>query len=272
MELGYTGKAAVEFDRATRIMKTGRCDTNAKLNHMLVYAQYLALTGDIERSTEVYHQAKEQGDKTVAIVRNNSKYKSAQHKLSRAVLLANASFTRSYISMELASVDDAVKDATNSLRKLSQLSSSLFRKSASRYEKPDQLVNPFTSDTKQYENNVTEEQQQHGIVQTVADIALQDSHWGIAQKMSNCFARLGVLHSARGSWREAEYFLKQGLKLSEQLGTPVAASTYLVWLADLYWKIDKYEDSQNNLERALELQSMVSSSRLGLKDLFYNRC
>lgn len=258
MELGYTGKAAIEFERAARIMKTGRCDIDTKLNHQLVYAQYLAITGDIERSTEIYQQAKEQGDKAL-IMRNTSKFKSAQHKLSRAMLLANASFTRSYISMKLASVDDAVKDATNSLRKLSQLSSSLFRKSASRTEQSEQSGNPFSSSTKQqYEANVTEEQQHHhGIVQTVADIALQDAHWGMAQKMSNCFARLGVLHSARGSWREAEYFLKQGLKLSEQLGSTVASSTYLVWLADLYWKIDKYEDSQNNLEKALELQSMV---------------
>ncbi|KAI8581925.1 hypothetical protein K450DRAFT_229931 [Umbelopsis ramanniana AG] len=256
MELGYTGKAAIEFERAARILKTGRCDIEARLNYMLVYAQYLAITGDIERSTEIYQQAKEQGDKA-SFLRNTSKFKSAQHKLSRSILLANASFTRSYISMELASVDDAVKDATNSLRKLSQISSSLFRKSASRSsEQPDQMGNPFNSSTKQYEANVTEEQQHNGIVQTVTDIALQDAHWGMAQKMSNCFTRLGVLHSARGSWREAEYFLKQGLKLSEQLGSNVASSTYLVYLADLYWKIDKYEDSQNNLEKALELQSM----------------
>jgi tetratricopeptide (TPR) repeat protein len=173
------------------------------------------------------------------------------------MLLANASFARSYLSLELASVDDAVKDATNALRILSRLSSSLFRKSANRSEKTLQLTNPFNPETKRYENSMPEEQQSHGIVQTVADIALQDAHWGMAQKMSNCFARLGVLHSARGSWREAEYFLKQGLQLAEQLGSAVAASTYLVLLADLCWKIDKYDDSQNNLEKALELQSMV---------------
>lgn len=256
LDLGYTGKAAVEFERAERIMKFGKCDIDARLNHMLVYSQYLAITGDIEKSAEIYQQAKQLAERS-APLRSIDKFKSAQHKLSRSMLLANASFARSYLSMEFASVDDAVKDATNALRILSRLSSSLFRKSANRSEKTLQLTNPFNPETKRYENSVPEEQQSHGIVQTVADIALQDAHWGMAQKMSNCFARLGVLHSARGSWREAEYFLKQGLQLAEQLGSAVAASTYLVLLADLCWKIDKYDDSQNNLEKALELQSMV---------------
>jgi len=255
LDLGYTGKAAMEFERAERILKLGKCDIDARLNHMLMYAQYLAITGDIDQSTQVYQHAKQLGDKC-APIRSVGKYKSAQNKLSRSMLLANASFARSYLSIELASVDDAVNDATTALRILSRLSSSLFHKSASRAEKGQELSNPFTSEGKRYENSVPEEQQSHGIVQTVADIALQDAHWGMAQKLSNCFARLGLLHGARGSWREAEYFLKQGLQLAEQLGSAVAASTYLVLLADLYWKIDKYEESQNNLEKALELQSM----------------
>jgi tetratricopeptide (TPR) repeat protein len=259
LELGYTGKAAAEITRAEKIMKISKCSTEAKLHHLLMYAQYLTITGDVDKSAEVYQRAKELADQANP-KRHFNKYKTTQNKLTRSTLLAGASFIRSYLSVELGSVDDAVNDTTTALKILSRLSSSIFQKSKSRREQPESLDNPFQSDTKRYENTVPEEQHSHGIVHTVAEIALLDANWSMAQKMSKCFARLGALHSARGSWREAEYFYKQGLQLSEHLGSKMATSAFLISLADLYWRTGKYQESQQRLEKASELQSMVTQS------------
>lgn len=256
LELGYTGKAASEIARAEKTMKISKCNTEAKLHHLLIYAQYLTITGDVDQSAEVYQRAKELADQANP-KRHFNKYKSAQNRVTRSILLAGASFTRSYLSVELGSVDNAVNDATTALKILSRLSSSMLQKSKSRQDQSESIDNPFQSDTKRYGDSVPEEQQSHGIVQTVAEIALQDANWSMAQKMSKCFARLGSLHSARGSWREAEYFYKQGLQLSEHLGSKMSTAAFLISLADLYWKTGKHQESQHKLEKASELQSMV---------------
>lgn len=85
-------------------------------------------------------------------------------------------------------LDKAIEDATKSLRLLKRVTSSLMRRTKHIQDQPEKLANPFLVEASQVTDDVVlADKENQSTVNIVAELAMQQSQWGIT-KVNNGFA------------------------------------------------------------------------------------
>lgn len=164
---------------------------------------------------------------------------------TRCMLLADAYTTQSYLQAHFETLDKAIDSSTAALQLLNQCIQIVQKSSEERQEKPSstELENPFISAPKRSTDKAA------------AAIVFRESQWLMAQKLSQCFARLAQLYMIKGSWNEAKYFIKQGPVLAEKVRSGALYSRAFLCSSEFYLRYGDLIKSQAKLEHAIQLQS-----------------
>ncbi|RHZ83649.1 hypothetical protein Glove_89g107 [Diversispora epigaea] len=295
LSLGYTGKAGLALSQAKGILDS--CDddddsnnnNNAKLYWMLVYSYYLCLIGNMEKSCIQFNQTK----KISELWNNNNNNKvpdtsSRNRKKYDQSLLAEAYLTRSYITIRMGNLEDAINCCTESIRIFNRLIRNISRNSSSmkllieqrrRQETNNNNDNSFlvedhqsvaTIDTIDSTDTIDEQcvnknkiNKNNNNNNTTGDFVLKSSaqkwKWRVSQKLLECYNQLGRLHILRGGVKEAEYMFKQASQLIETVvqANPSFTSHFLLNLAELEYRKHCWKESEEKLLKVLEYQQMV---------------
>ncbi|RUS29007.1 peptidase family C50-domain-containing protein [Jimgerdemannia flammicorona] len=285
--LGYTGKAGLAFSQAKLLLEGSSCPDKARLQWMLGYSHYLCSIGNSDKSEQIFNDTKKIADARNSVSNGKTSSKLSQTRAQENILLADASLTRSDIALRMGLLDKAIEDATKSLRLLKRVTSSLIRRARQILDQPDKLPNPFLVDSEQgAEDVVLADKENQSTVDSVVELAMQQSQWDVAkvrrdlclilssldivkarstylyihtlfhttQRLLDCFSRLGNLYIIRGSAREAEYFFNQGLALARSINASATVSRFLASLAELEYRRYRWEESELNLKQAVDCQ------------------
>ncbi|CAG8726210.1 31231_t:CDS:10, partial [Gigaspora margarita] len=232
LNLGYTGKAGLAFSQAKVILDSHRCDDDVNLSWMLGYSHYLCAIGNMNKR----------------IIQND-----ARHRKHEQLLIADAHLTRSYISIRLGILEDAIICCTEAVRLLNRLMKSINRSSRCLKQQMNAAINPFLVDDKTTTegSSLIKNGNQIGGFLT---LSAQRLYWHVTHRFLECFNQLGRLHILRGCVKEADYFFKEALNLIEATKANSAMSLFLLNVAELEYRKHCWKESKEKLEKALEYQ------------------
>ncbi|CAG8512638.1 2627_t:CDS:10, partial [Scutellospora calospora] len=217
LTLGYTGKSGLAFSQAKAILDSNRC------------------------VDETFSDRR--------VVQND-----ARHRKHEQWLIADANLTRSYISIRLGILEDAIVYCTEAVRLLNRMMRSI-RSSRSLKEPMNSTINPFLVDqTKTDNNGIINDNNHTGGFLT---LSAQRLHWRVTHRFLECFEQLGRLYMLRGCVKEANYFFKEALNLTQVVKASSAMSHILLNMAELEYRKYCWNESKEKLEKALEYQQKV---------------
>ena len=86
---------------------------------------------------------------------------------------------------------------------------------------------------------------------------VSQSTWILGHVYANCLHLAGQLHERLGLVREAEFYFRQGLRLSQTLRAANRVFVFLMDLAFLYWNLGNASESQSLFKQASSLLEKV---------------
>ncbi|CAG8612987.1 8288_t:CDS:10, partial [Gigaspora rosea] len=177
----------------------------------------------------------------------------ARHRKHEQLLIADAHLTRSYISIRLGILEDAIICCTEAVRLLNRLMKSINKSSRCLKEQMNITINPFLVDDKTATegSSLIKEGNQIGGFLT---LSAQRLYWHVTHRFLECFNQLGRLHILRGCVKEADYFFKEALNLIEATKANSAMSLFLLNIAELEYRKHCWKESREKFEKALEYQ------------------
>ncbi|KAI9473966.1 MAG: hypothetical protein EXX96DRAFT_488648, partial [Benjaminiella poitrasii] len=228
-ELGYTGKASLEFIRAHQLLIQGGSKI-AEIVYRTHYSFHLLAIGDVDTSKEIFESTKVAWRDVpaprdlLATVRNYT-----QHRM----LLADAYLTLSYIRAQTVSLDDAIQTATAAL----QLLNKCIKVVQESHEKPTNAEkNPFMP-------NAPAERE-------ITKLVFRESQWMMACQTSRCLIHLADLYMRKGTGHETKYFVKQAPLLAQKVMSPHLFFKAFLCASEFYWRSGDLERAQTELENA----------------------
>ncbi|SAL96545.1 hypothetical protein [Absidia glauca] len=244
-DLGYSGKAGVEFAKVDYIAANYPCSNQAELHYLIQCAHYLSSVGDYERSQATFNASKTMWDRSQQL--GDPSLKSwgpiTQHAINH-LMLSDCHLVRSDISLHKESLDMAISDATASYRVLTNFLDSIKKSSGSQLGKSS----TFTST-----NSYPWSDQSQGSSprqSSASDIVFNEYQSATAMKLGACFERLATLHMTRGTWVDAQRYLLQGQQLGERVKSKAMVFKFLLLQSDSYLRIDQADKSKSCLEAA----------------------
>ncbi|CAG8517252.1 7668_t:CDS:10 [Paraglomus occultum] len=247
LQLGYTGKAGLSWSQAKMIMESAYCQTDNRLLWMLGYCRYMSSIGHVDKSRNVFNEARQ-----LAIARLESKDKTNMDKVAKRMryeqlLLADAAWTRSCILLGRGLLNEAIIDGKRTLRILNRLLSNIDRTGRIRCKDPVES-NPFlVSSDSDGKNRVEEEE-------SVLTLAAQRWKLRVTKRLLECYDRLGQLFGLRGSIKEAEFFFNKGLQLAQSNNAHSAMSSFLLNIAELQYRKHCWKESNDLLNEVALMQ------------------
>lgn len=245
-DLGYTGKASVEFNQARLAIANRPCSHMAELVYRLHYAYYLTCISDYESSRDAFKSAKIvwQHIPSDDIEKSQTTVKSY---VKRCMLLANAYFTLAKIQANTETLDLAIENATGSLQLLNKCIKVL--------------------DTAHKEKQASGERSQSNPLMPSPPpeprrVVYRETQWEIAHKMGQCFHYLAYLYIQKGAWKEGVYFVKQGPLLAEKVNSSFMLFNSALCASDYYLRCGDLSTSQDYFEKASQWQSKGSYHHL----------
>ncbi|CAG8500014.1 24159_t:CDS:10, partial [Racocetra persica] len=248
LNLGYTGKAGLAFSQAKVILDSHRCVDDVHLSWMLGYSHYLCAIGNMDKSILIFNQTKPFADRR--ITQND-----ARHRKHEQCLLADAYLARSYISIRLGILEDAIVYCTEAVRLLNRLMKSINKSSRCLKDQMNATANPFLVDDKTTDESSLVKDGNH--IGGFLTLSAQRLQWRVTNKFLECFNQLGRLHILRGCAKEADYFFKEALNLIETTKANSAMSLFLLNIAELEYRKHCWKVSKEKLDKALEYQLKV---------------
>lgn len=249
-DLGYTGKASMEFKQAQNAINTRPCNKASELLYRINYAYYLTQIGDYDTSKEVFDSTKfvwECSSQTSQGQKNE--LATAKAYTSRCMLLADVYTTKALLLAQTDTIDSAIVCYTSALQLLNKCVKVVQKTNQGRQEKKQQsgeLDNPFMPTPPSTQAKEEAEK-----------IVFRESQWTMAQKISSSLATLASLHMKKGAWNEAKYFVKQGPLLAEKVNSNALYFNSYLCASEFYLRCGDYSQSQDNIEKALVYQLEV---------------
>ncbi|CAG8500770.1 1932_t:CDS:10 [Ambispora gerdemannii] len=227
LTFGYTGKAGLAFSQAKAIMDSIGCTEEVKLTWMLGYSQYLCSVGNIKKSLQYFNNTR---------VLANSRLP-RQKSLSRANLAKQR--------------HQAIIDSKRSLHLLKRSITNINRDGGCVKQERTTEENPFLQDTS---TNGSLSDQSKELCRLIS-LTAQRWQWHISKRLVDCYEHLGRLYIIRGSVKEADFFLQQGLKLTKLSNAFTAMSRPLLSLAELSSRKHCWGECEEKLEQVLVYQN-----------------
>lgn len=247
-DLGYTGKAAIEFKQAQNAINTRPCNKASELIYRVNYAYYLTQIGDYDTSKEVFDSTKFTWECSQTNQSEKNELATAKAYTSRCMLLADVYTTKALLLAQTDTIDSAIVCCTSALQLLNKCVKVVQKTNQGRQEKKQQsseLENPFMPAPP---TPVKEEAEK---------IVFRESQWVMAQKIGSSLTTLASLHMKKGSWNEAKYFVKQGPLLAEKVNSNALFFNSYLCASDFYLRCGDYSQSQDHVEKALLYQLEV---------------
>ncbi|CAG8506100.1 10891_t:CDS:10 [Funneliformis mosseae] len=239
LNLGYTGRAGMAFERAKDILDSNTCLNEARLSWMLGYSHYLCAIGYMDKRNA-------QKDPVVAA-------RLARQRKNEQMLLVDASYTRSRILIRLGRLENAISDVTQAIHLLNRMMRNVNLNGKHHYhDKVNAEVNPFL-----VENNVTNKCST-GIngefFGGFLNLTAQRWKWRVLQMLFECNHHLGQLHILRGSAKEADYCFQQAFELIQSTKAKTNMSRVLLNFAELEFRRHCWKESEEKINQVIEYQ------------------
>ncbi|CAG8439582.1 1339_t:CDS:10 [Ambispora leptoticha] len=247
----YSGKAGLAFSQAKAIIDSIRCTEEVKLTWMLSYSQYLCSIGNVKKSLQYFNNAKMLADSRLPKQKSLSRINLAKQRHREQLLLADAFFTRSIISMRTGLLEEAILDCRRLLHLLKRLITHINRDGG--YIKQERVIeeNPFLEDTSTTGSLSDQSKELCRLISFTA----QRWQWHISKRLLDCYEYLGRLYIIRGSVKEADFFLQQGLKLAKLSNAFTAMSRSLLNLAEFNSRKHCWGECEEKLAQVLVYQN-----------------
>ncbi|KAL9542009.1 hypothetical protein MBANPS3_008825 [Mucor bainieri] len=254
-ELGYTGKAAVEFRHAKKAVASKPCSSHAELVYLVNYAYYLACIGHVDTSMDVFTSARFVWQNMPAVDQRDP-LTTVKTYTTRYMLLADVHATLSLIQASTEDIDTAIGSATASLQLLNkyiQVVQKAHEKEQQQQQQKTELEDPF--------NSPPPEQQE----QEARKVVFREAQWTMAQKISNSLHKLVQLLVKKGSPNEATYFVKQAPLLAEKVGSSAMLFDAHLEASAFYVRCGDRDKAQDEMENAVRYREPVD----GLEQVRY---
>ncbi|RIA83404.1 peptidase family C50-domain-containing protein [Glomus cerebriforme] len=245
LNLGYTGRAGIAFEKAKDILDSNICVGEVKLSWMLGYSHYLCAIGNVDKSISFFDQTT-----LVADNRQNSAVAArlARRRKNDQMLFADASYTRSCILLILGRLGEAISDVTQAIHLLNRMMRNV--NLYGRYQDQANIqVNPFL-----VENHADNKKSNKEIFGGFLNLTAQRWKWSVLQMLFECNRHLGQLHILRGSAKEADYCFQQALELIQPTKANASISRILLSLAELEFRRNCWKESEEKINQAIEYQ------------------
>ncbi|KAI8341774.1 peptidase family C50-domain-containing protein [Chlamydoabsidia padenii] len=249
--LGYSGKAGMEFSKAESILARYPCSNQAELQYLVEYSYYLSTIGDYEKSHTIFNTTRLFWDKIEQLEEPLMKpLESLKRQVIKRLTISDCHLVRSYISLHMGSLDVAISDAVSSYQVLNNLLESIKK----------------TANSTLIENNnaydkIIDPCKDGGLGQQLKpgfNLLFEEYQWITAKKLGACIERLAILHMTRGTWSDAQWFLLQGIQLGERIESNVMVYRFLLLQSSSYLQTDQVDKCKSCLDSATMLHAKES--------------
>ncbi|KAI9030916.1 peptidase family C50-domain-containing protein [Phycomyces nitens] len=245
-DMGYSGKASIEFACTQEMVKDQQCNSTAVTTYYMYLAHHKAHIGQYKESKVAFDIAKKASKPTLSPT-TGQPLRNVRLQVAKTLELADAYYVCSFIGSHTDTLEYAILDAMDAFRILSKCANTFKAEAAQRaYPNSNQLEDPFSDNTSASRHTT-------GSIMSAADIAFKESEWCIAQRMGVCLLHLGNIHGKHGTWREALYFLQQGQLLGEQIKSEAMIYKFSLGLTELHIRCGTFEDNRQFIETAAGL-------------------
>lgn len=245
-DLGYTGKASVEFKQAQNAITNRACNKASEILYRINYAYYLTQIGDYDTSKEIFDSTKLTWECNQTSQNHKNELATAKAYTDRCMLLADVYTTKALLLAQTETIDSAIICYTNALKLLNKCLKVVQKTNQGRQEMKQQsgeLDNPFMPTPPP--SQAKEEAER---------IVFRESQWILAQKIASSLTTLASLHMKKGAWNEAKYFVKQGPLLAEKVNSNALYFNSYLCASEFHLRCGNYSQSQDDIEKALAYQ------------------
>ncbi|RDX51597.1 hypothetical protein OH76DRAFT_1346650 [Lentinus brumalis] len=251
IKLGRAEKAVSILAHVCPAVRNGSLPQDVAILFLLRYSEALAAAGEVLKASVTYCDAVAAASDFVA---EEKGLPTAQRIRVRAALLERAAEA----ALSYASIQDARDDPTSSIEGLLQALRLWNRAidTISRLQpttpKPPADDNPFAVTPKQGEDAHPETKVLSPRASR-ADAFLDSSSWRLAEGLLSTLLSLSQAYAARGSAREAEFFVQQTKDLAQAVHAPVMISRALAQQGELQIQLGQLQEGHQALMDAAEL-------------------
>ncbi|TIA90048.1 hypothetical protein E3P99_01777 [Wallemia hederae] len=250
VKIGKIYRAGATFTQVASMKETPPDATSEswialQINFNLRYAEYLARTGNVQKSLLAYndaHNLKELYDTTVDkdhLKNPVSRTLNFERTAIAAHVFASIAFIQGDMLCALKCLAQCLRLLMNAARQLAKLTPIIETKSAEKNSDPFAMdVDDGTTSKSRPHANIFENRRCAGL------------HWRISQSLYDCMYLLVTLYVARGSFREANFFLDEALQITDSLASPNYEAKINAAKADLKMALYQLEDSKTEIDKA----------------------
>ncbi|KAI0691256.1 peptidase family C50-domain-containing protein [Cerioporus squamosus] len=251
VKLGRAEKAVSILAHVLPAVRSGSLPQDVAILFLLRYSEALAAAGEVLKASVTYCDAVAAASDFVA---EEKGLPTAQRIRVRAALLERAAEA----ALAYAAIQDARDDPTSSIEGLLQALRLWNRAidTISRLQpttpKPPADDNPFEVAPKQAQDAQPETKVLSPRASR-AEVFLDSSGWRLAEGLLSTLLLLSQAYAARGSAREAEFFVQQTKDLAPSLHAPVMISRALAQQGELQIQLGQLQEGHQSLMDAAEL-------------------
>ncbi|TBU57165.1 peptidase family C50-domain-containing protein [Dichomitus squalens] len=255
VKLGRAEKAASILAHVLPAVRSGSLSPDVVVVLLLRYSEALAASGEVLKASMTYCDAVATAADCVV---EEKGLPTAQRVRVRAALLERAA----QAALSYAAIQDARDDPTSSIEGLMQALrlwnraiDTLSRLQPSTPTKQPAEENPFEVTSKQPEDSGPSSQETRILSPRAskAHVFVDSCGWRLAEGLLSTLLSLSQAYAARGSAREAEFFVQQTKDLAESLHAPVMISRALAQHGELQIQLGQLQEGHQSLMRAAEL-------------------
>ncbi|RPD59511.1 hypothetical protein L227DRAFT_586688 [Lentinus tigrinus ALCF2SS1-6] len=251
VKLGRAEKAVSILAHALPAVRNGSLPQDVAIMFLLRYSEALAAAGEVLKASVTYCDAVAAASDFIA----EEKGLPTAHRIRiRAALLERAAEA----ALSYAAIQDARDDPTSSIEGLLQALRLWNRAidTISRLQptapKPPVDDNPFEVTPKEVDDAQSETKVLSPRASR-AQLFLDSSGWRLAEGLLSTLLSLSQAYAARGSAREAEFFVQQTKDLAQSLHAPVMISRALAQQGELEIQLGQLQEGHQSLMDAAEL-------------------
>ncbi|KAI9243307.1 hypothetical protein BY458DRAFT_448388, partial [Sporodiniella umbellata] len=154
---------------------------------------------------------------------------SSKHFIERSIILSEAYMTEAMFPSD--TLDKGIDHTTTAIRILDKCIKTFQNDENS---KKESTADPFSNSQKSSNAN------------------FKESQWKLAQKMAKCMEFMVQLYLTKGSWNEAQYYVRQGISLAQKLQSKSMLYYAYICSSDFNLRFGELEQSENDLKEAFK--------------------
>ena len=202
----------------------------------------LGVLGQLKKSLEFYEKAKSNFNFMYETKSQKNRVSKLQ-KLEKLYCIALVNSNIAEIAFSRHMYSEAIQFNSRAMRLLK----SIYNTAKSKNQVSIPNSNPFSSESSVDEKSKTKNSE---------DIVfVSREFWTSVALFLQVLYQQGIYYEHRGSHREAEYYLLQGIEASSEMNSPTNMVCCLTALASLYTSMDRFQDANEYMERAKNLST-----------------